>query len=161
LLEQVLLALSPVDDGWKILLEELGAFEDDLVGSLASGTASDSWLNAKDGIDDLLRLLVLESDVRVLMETKHFRVFNQRQLVNVVHVNIDRAICWRIIDSRLREFVPVIKDILVRVLLEESDEATAIPVVSDSASVIDLTGDIKHGIPGDLFLLVEEDTQHG
>jgi hypothetical protein len=46
LLEHVLLALGLVDDGWKVLLEELGAFEDDLVGSLASGTAANSRLNS-------------------------------------------------------------------------------------------------------------------
>jgi hypothetical protein len=160
LLEELFLSISLVNQGRQTLLEKLSSLKHDFIRGLATGASSNTWLNAENGIDNLLRLLVLEGNIGILMKTEDFRVLDQRKLLNIVHVDINGAVGRSIVNTRLRELVAFFENLRVRILPEESYEAATIPIISDTTTVVDLTGDVEHGIPRDFFLLIKEDLQH-
>jgi hypothetical protein len=94
------------------------------------------------------------------MKTKDLWVLNQRKLFDIVHVDVNRAISRCVVNTGLREFIAIFENLRVGIFPEESDETTTIPIISNTTTIIDLAGYVKHGIPRDFFLLIKEDLQH-
>lgn len=76
MLEHILLSEMLVYQGRQSLLEHLGSLHNDLIRSLTTGYPTDTWLNGEDRVNDHLGLLILESDIGVLMQTKDLWLLN-------------------------------------------------------------------------------------
>ena len=74
--EHILLSEMLVYQGRQSLLKHLGSLHNDLIRSLSTSGSSDTWLNGEDSVYDHLGLLILESDIGVLMQTKDLWLLN-------------------------------------------------------------------------------------
>lgn len=82
--------------------------------------------------------------------------------VNIVDVGVYSSDFWHIIDGRFRELIGLLcNDSLGIEFLENRHEAPAIPIISDSAAVVDMPWDIGHRIPGYSTLFVKKHLNDG
>ena len=103
-------------------------------------------------------------DLGVRVEAEDAGACEERDFVNGKHVSlhvISVRDCVVAVSAREVELPVLIEDELTKELLKVSIEDTAIPVISDTTTIVDDTGNIDQGFPRDFLLLIQEDLQHG
>jgi hypothetical protein len=76
------------------------------------------------------------------MQTEHLRLIYQGECRNIVLEGLQGAFLGDLVDARLGQLVAVIQDVCCVVFLEDGYEADAVPVVSDTPSIVDMAGHI-------------------
>jgi hypothetical protein len=94
------------------------------------------------------------------MESKHLRAILNRQSFNVVSVRLHVSKGGCVVITAIRVGVAILQVLKAVVLLECYQQTATIIVVSDTTTVVDMSGHIDKGLPWDLVLLVKEKLQH-
>jgi hypothetical protein len=93
------------------------------------------------------------------MQSKHTWWVLRWQLLDVASVGLSITEGWGFVDATLIVFVLVLQSINVIVLLKCLSDAPEILVISDTTTVVDLSGDVLESLPWNLVLF-KEDAQH-
>lgn len=116
-----------------------------------------SRLDVKNSLHDFSWFLILICDISIFMHTKNFRIFKVGQFLNILLIGLKIGVLRNIIEFRWwKDMFLVIDNILIVVFLENWKQADTIPVICNSASIVDVTSHIEHSIPRIAFIL---DTQ--
>lgn len=127
-LEEVWVALFSGEDCGQDLGEFLADLHDNVVGGLAFSSLGDSGLDGQDGFNDFEGLLVLEGDVGVFVHSEHVRVIEVRELVDVRLDRFERVEARHGVHAVFRYFVSVLQKLGAVVLLQDAQQARAVPV---------------------------------
>jgi hypothetical protein len=96
---------------------------------------------------NLFTFLCLICNIRILVHSKHFWFFSQWQLFNVL-LNF---FYWRVsghkVDTWLWKWIVLYEDVVCVKTLKDVEEKSTVPVICNSAAVVDLTSHILHCIP--------------
>jgi len=90
------------------------------------------------------------------VHAKHGWVIVKWQFLHEVSVALHFADWGNDVRVGLRKFVCLLEYVFGVKHGEDSDKTASVQVVGDTASVVNVSGDVDEGLPGDLFLLLYE-----
>lgn len=139
--------------------ETLGLFHDHFVRGLAARGAHDSRLDGQDRAHHALTLLRLVVDIGIFMHTKDLGIVSNRQGVDIIHIGGQVAYLGDVVGLGLGEEVGGFQDFSGDKESENTEETSSVPVIGDSATVIDMPDHEREGIPRGLGLFIEKHFQ--
>mmetsp|Transcript_19828 Transcript_19828/g.45638 ORF Transcript_19828/g.45638 Transcript_19828/m.45638 type:complete len:570 (+) Transcript_19828:110-1819(+) len=146
-----------------VLLKLLRHLVHQVLGALAPPLPpADAGLEHQHRVHDEHGLLQLEGDVGVVVHPKHLGVVDHGELLKVFHQLCVIPERRRVVDSRVREPVPVVLDhhLPLVVCLQDAHEATPVLVVRHPPPIVDVPGDVREGVPRHLVKLFDKHLKH-
>jgi len=94
------------------------------------------------------------------METEDFWVIINWESIDIISINFHFAVRWAIVDTRCSVFVTFFQTFRLTIFTKYGHKAPSVLVISYSASVVDMTGYEKQGVPWNLIRRVKEQLKH-
>mmetsp|Transcript_24998 Transcript_24998/g.75325 ORF Transcript_24998/g.75325 Transcript_24998/m.75325 type:complete len:367 (-) Transcript_24998:10836-11936(-) len=123
----------------------------------AATAATAGRLRDQDGCEHVVRFLVVFGDVGVGVHAEGFRIRDEREGPGMLDISLVLAMGWGKVFARGRELVVCVVDNLrTQSVLQDSIQASAVPVISHTTTVVAVPDQVLDGIVVDTLVLIEE-----